>query len=1118
MILRIFIALLIGIFLLEGCKTREEGGPYLFRVLDKAETGIDFNNTLKYDKNFNLFKYIYFYNGSGLGAGDFNNDGRIDLFFGSNQGQNRLFLNKGSLQFRDVTSAAQIPNDGGWTTGISVVDINNDGLLDVYVCRVGNYETLHSKNLLLINQGLNEDSIPVFRDEARLYGLDFSGFSTQAVFFDMDLDGDLDLFLLNHSVHENGNFQPRQKFLGTFNELSGDRLFKNNADTLARTIVPFTDVTLTSGINSSAIGYGLGVVTGDVNFDGYPDLYVANDFHENDYLYINQKDGTFKDESADHFMHTSQFSMGVDMADLNNDGLPEILSTDMLSNDPYILKRSLSEGAYDVFNYKVDIGYSHQYTRNNLQYNRGNGLFSEVGLYAGVAATDWSWSPLLFDFDNDGYKDIFITNGIPKRLNDIDYINFVSTGDVQQKIQENNFREKDLSLIDKFPVIKIPNAFYKNDSNFSFHNAANLVDRNSPTFSNGAVYADLDNDGDLDIVVNNVDEDAIVYENTLSQGSDSASCSVSLKGGRSNVNALGSRLFVFAGSEIQYYTNNPVKGFMSSSLQPIHVGFAKHAIDSAILVWPDNTYQNLSAGLLKGTVHIHYEKGLPTFNSSLLHTRDSISPGHSFFKEITTETGIDYRHRENHFAEFDREPLIPHMYSTEGPALAVGDLNGDGLDDCFFGSARNQQAAIYFQKQDGSFVPVYQSAVAADSAFEDVDACIADCNGDGFNDLVVVSGGNEYYGNDVHNSPRLYLNDGSGHLQNDAGAFPQMYLTASCVKPMDFDGDGDIDLFIGAYVVPFATGETPTSYLLKNDGRGHFTDVSESVAPGLRNIGFVTNACWSDIDKNGRPDLLVTCEWGGITAFLNDRTSFTKKILTDHSGWWQFVFPVDVDGDGDLDLIAGNLGLNSRLKASEKEPVRMYYADFDDNGNKEQILTYFVGGKEIVFNSKAELEKQMPVLKKRYLYAEEFAKSSVEDLLGKDKLKSAKVFVATDFSNAVFINDGALNFTEKALPWQAQLSEFRDAKVGYLGKDSLPDIFMVGNFYENNIEMGRYDADYGTLLQNAGHGEFKAGMIPGVVIKGEVRHLLPISIGDKKAFVGARNNNTPVVFERSSNK
>ncbi|MEP7251314.1 MAG: VCBS repeat-containing protein [Ginsengibacter sp.] len=1099
--------------LLVSCRSGKKNGNFLFEVLTSQRTGLDFNNHLTYNQQFNLFKYIYFYNGSGLGAGDFNNDGLIDLFFGSNQGENKLYLNKGGLRFSDVSNEAKIPDDGGWTTGISVVDINNDGLLDIYVCRVGNYETLHSKNQLLINQGLDKNGIPVFADKAHEYGLDFSGFSTQAVFFDYDLDGDLDMFLLNHSVHENGNFQPRNQFTGTYNALSGDRLYQNNSGAAgsSNTQNIFTDITKQSGINSSAIGYGLGVSVADVNNDGYPDIYVCNDFHENDYLYINQKNGTFKEEGQERLMHTSQFSMGVDMADITNDGYPEIMSTDMLSSDPYILKRSLSEGAYDIFNYKLSIGYSYQYTRNNLQLNLRNGLFSEIGLYSGVAATDWSWSPLFFDFDNDGYKDLFVSNGIPKRLNDIDYINFVSNGDVQQKIQENNFREKDLALIDKFPVIKLPDKFFKNNGDASFTDEKNFIDGSIPTFSNGAVCADLDNDGDIDVAVNNIDAPALIYENKTSKPGKRSSVQVKLKGPPDNVNAIGARIVLFANKGIRTYENYPVKGFMSSMQAPLTIGVLNTNIDSAFLIWPDNSFQPISFSQIDSNIVFSYKKSENLFDYSSIvnYYKNPTTP----MIDVTRESGLNYFHKENRFSEFDRDPLIPHFFSTEGPALAVADVNHDGLEDVFIGSSRNGKSALFLQQSDGKFLKSLQPAFDHDSAYENVDASFVDVNNDSNVDLVVARGGNEFYGEDEHNSPGIYLNDGKGNFIKSINAFGKLYLTASTIAPYDFNGDGFVDLFIGARTVPWEYGETPQSYLLQNDGSGKFIDVTSKYSKDLASVGFVTQALWYDIDKDGDKDLLISLEWGGIVAFINDKGRLTKKILSDKNGWWNFMLPCDIDNDGDIDLIVGNLGLNSRLKATSTEPVKMYYNDFDDNGKKEQILTYFLGGKEIPFASKAELEKQMPFLKKRFLYAEDFAKANLADIFGADKIKNAQVWSASYFSNAVLINKGNLQFETKALPWQAQLAPFKDAVVINANNDSLPDILLMGNYYDNNIEMGRYDADFGTILINTGKGQFEVEGINGLQIKGQVRHIKQINVGKEPEYILARNNDSTMIIK-----
>ena len=889
-----------------GCTSETKPVNPIFETLDSKKTGLNFSNNLTYTPAFNLFKYMYFYNGSGVGAGDFNNDGLIDLFFGSNQQQNKLYLNKGGLKFSDVTSQSAIPQDGGWSTGISVVDINDDGLLDIYVCKVGQYETLHSKNQLLVNDGLDKEGIPHFTDKAKEYGLDFSGFSTQAAFFDYDNDGDLDMFLLNHSVHQNNNFRPRSVFSGTYDLLSGDRIFRNDGN-------HFSDVTKQTGINSSSISYGLGIAVADINLDGYPDLYIGNDFHENDYLYINQLNGTFKEEGEKHLMHTSQYSMGVDVADINNDACPEIISMDMLPSDPYILKRSLGEDNYDLFYEKIGMGYSFQYTHNNLQYNRGNGLFSETALYSGVAATDWSWAPLWMDFDNDGLKDLFISNGIPKRMNDIDYVSFVSNNEVQQKISNDDMQGKDLSLIKKFPEIKIPNKFFRNNGNLSFDDEAVNIDGNVPTFSNGAVYADLDNDGDLDIVVNNIDNNVLLYENKANKAGDKDYIELKLRGSEKNTNALGAKVILYSGAQIKTYENYPVKGFLSSMQVPLHIGLRNTTVDSVIVVWPDRTCQNITIKKGETTRTITWKKNLPLFNFLAIPNREVNKT--NLAANITTATGLNFVHKENRFSEFDREPLIPHMMSTEGPALAIADINKDGLEDVFIGASRDNKSPIFLQQPSGRFIKSQQPALDADSIYENTDACWADVNNDGNIDLIVASGGNEFYGEDSHNTPRIYLNDGKANFTKLPNPFGNLFMTASCIVANDFNNDGFVDFFIGGRVVPWAYGEVPQSYLLLNNKNGSFTNVTEKYAKELSHVGFVTSALWFDLDKDGDKDLLLSLEWGGIVSFINNGGIFSKKILSDKKGWWNFILPCDVDGDGNTDIIAGNLGLNSRLKA-----------------------------------------------------------------------------------------------------------------------------------------------------------------------------------------------------------
>lgn len=1084
--------------MLSSCKQEPKVEP-AFEVLTKENTGLDFANTLKPTPAFNMFKYMYFYNGAGVGAGDFNNDGTVDLFFASNQGASKLFLNKGSMHFEDVTTKAAIPQDGGWSTGVSVVDINNDGLLDIYLCRVGNFENLHSHNLLLLCTSITKEGIPVYKDVSKEYGLDFSGFSTQAAFFDFDLDGDLDMYLLNHSLRFNGTFAERSSYANTYDTLAGDRFFRNDKGR-------FNDITKSCGINSSIIGYGLGIAISDADLDGYPDLYIGNDFHENDYLYINQHNGTFKEVLTSKMMHTSQFSMGVDMADADNDGYSEIISMDMLPNDPYILKRSLGEDAYDIFQFKIGHGYHYQYARNNLQWRRENGLYSEIGLYAGVYATDWSWAPLWMDFNNDGKKDLFISNGIPKRLNDIDYVNYVSNEEWQQKIRENRLEDKDMALVNKFPEIKLPNQFFENKGELSFTSINTAVKNDKPTFSNGAIYADLDNDGDLDIVVNNIDDPVLVYKNTANDKKDNPAIQVRLNGPEGNRNAIGARLLMFRGKEIQTYEKYPVHGFQSSMEIPLQAARGKATPDSVVLIWPDNRYQLLKWDSAISNFSVSYQPNLPYFNFQSLTGR--FHPVAPAMEDITSAVQLNFKHEENPFVEFDREPLIPHMVSREGPALAVADINGDGLEDVFIGSSKTYDPAVFLQQPGGKFIKSIQPSLDRDSMFEETSACWTDVNGDKTLDLVVASGGNEYYGEDSHLQPRVFLNDGKAGLTELPNAFDKIFLTASVVIPYDFTGDGAIDLFVGGRAVPWEYGELPNSYLLANDGKGHYKDVTNQYASALSKIGFVTNANWTDMDKDGKKDLLLSLEWGGIVAFMNKGGSFQQKTLTDKKGWWQFITPCDIDGDGDIDLLAGNLGLNSRLKASAEKPVRLYYQDFDGNGKKEQILTYYIGDRELPFANKEELQKQLPGLKKQFLYAEDFAKADLPTLLGAENLKKASVLSADYFSSAVLINKGDMNFDIQPLPWQAQISVYKDATVTDVNGDGKPDFILAGNFYESNIQMGRYDADYGTVLINKGNGQFVPETVQGVFLRSQYRHIQPINIGSQKAFIWAANNDS----------
>ncbi|HXB95574.1 MAG TPA: FG-GAP-like repeat-containing protein, partial [Puia sp.] len=735
-----------------------------------------------------------------------------------------------------------------------------------------------------------------------------------------------------------------------------------------------------------------------------------------------------------------------------------------------------------------------------------------------------------------------ISNGIPKRLNDIDYINFVTNHDLQQKMRDNNLSDRDMELIDRFPKIKLPSKFFQNTGTLQFRDIGDEIDGARPTYSNGAAYADLDGDGDMDIIVNNIDDYAMLYRNTSNDTHNKPYVDISLKGPEKNINALGAKLILFTGKEIRTYEKYPVHGFMSSMEIPIHIGLDHTQVDSAFLIWPDNTFQRVD--LPKGQtpqsgepgqssksgqsgqpsqpgqsiqsgqpgqpaqsrLQFTYTKGLPLFDYTVLttHWKNPSRP----MEDVTAASGIAYRHEENNFHEFDREPLLPHMLSTEGPALAVGDINHDGLEDFFIGSSKWKKSAIFLQQRSGTFIRSPQPALEADSTYEDVAACWADLDHDGNPDLVVAAGGNEYFGNDTLLTPRVYLGDGKGHFAKSPHAIENVFVNASSVTAADFNGDGAVDLFVGGRSVPWEYGTVPHSYLLLNDGKGRFKDVTDQLAPGLSRIGFVTSAQWFDLDKNGQQDLLLTLEWGGIIAFMNDHGHLTKKVLTDKNGWWNFVLPVDLNGDGNIDLVAGNLGLNSRLKASDTEPVKFYYYDFDNNGKKDQVLTYWLNGRELPFANKEELEKEMPSLRKNFLYAEKFAKASLQDLFSREKLAKADTFRADYFSNAIFINTGDLHFRAQAMPWDAQLSPFRDAVVVDANNDSLPDILLVGNYYDNNIQMGRYDADYGTLLLNQGNDSFAATTLNGLAIKGQVRHIQKIRIGGKDSYILAKNNDS----------
>ncbi|WP_025763259.1 VCBS repeat-containing protein [Dyadobacter tibetensis] len=1106
----IWILSLTGLLLtFSNCKPKADATPDLFRLLPASSTGIDFSNRLTSSKSFNIFYYMYFYNGAGIGAADFNNDGLVDLFFSANQEPSRMYLNKGSLKFEDITDKANLSEGKAWSTGVSVIDINQDGLMDIYISQVGDFESMKGHNLLYVCERINSEGIPIYREKSKEYGLDLVVFGTQALFFDYDLDGDLDMFQLNHSVHQNGTFGRRDQFLKTFHPMAGDRLFENKNQ-------KFVDVTPKAGIHSNALGYGLGLGVGDVNLDGYPDLYIGNDFHENDYLYINQKNGRFKDESDRAFGHTSQFSMGVDIADLDNDLFPEIISLDMLPDDYEILKKSEGEDSYSISRYKLEQGYSRQYARNNLQRNNGNGTYSEVGTYAGIHASDWSWASLFTDFDNDGLKDLFISNGIPKRMNDIDYIKYVSNDVVQQKINDRNFDENDPGLADKLPEIKLKNKFFRNLGDLSFEDVELKIDGNQISYSNGAVYADLDNDGDLDLVTNNINDPVFVYENLANeQSSPNDYLRIYLQGAKGNRNAIGAKIVVYKKENaVLLYEKFPVRGFLSSMEIPVHIGLGKkQEVDSVMCVWPDHRYQMIYSDGLNDSISISYNSQLPILDYDQLRPELNQSVSHPTYKDIAGKLGLHATHKENNFVEFDRNSLIPFETTADGPALAVGDFNKDGLEDVFLGSSKKTQSRLFIQNSLGQFEESFQAALRQDSTYEEIDAQWLDANGDGYLDLVVATGGNEFFNRSEYQQPRLYLNDRRGGLAVKDNAFENIYVTASCVKVCDFTGDGKPDLFIGGRSEPLNYGDRPKSYLLANNGDGTFSDVTEQYAKTLKSIGFVRDAEWVDMNSDGNKDLVVALEWDGIYVFTNQKKSFVPSQLTDKKGWWNFIYPVDLDGDGDMDLLSGNLGLNSRLKASKEQPLRVYVNDYDNNGRAEPILTYYLNGVESLFPTKMELEKQIPFIRKKYSRASKFAQANFREILGPDKIKEAEVREANYFESSVFINNGRGSFQCIALPFKGQWSPLYAAAALEGKKGDLPDLMVMGNFFDSNIQMGRYDANYGSILRNRGGGHFEVEPIPGLVINGQVKKIRSIMVGGKRLFLIARNNGNLMAIE-----
>ncbi|MBL7702514.1 MAG: VCBS repeat-containing protein [Ferruginibacter sp.] len=1087
--LQLFLLPVLIVTLLFSCKEKKETA---FEILSPAATHIDFENKLEQRDMFNILYYLYYYNGGGVATGDVNNDGLVDIYFTANsKGHNKLYLNKGNFVFEDITAKAGVAGSADWCSGVTMADVNGDGKIDIYVTASSRHHGLQGHNELFINNGNN-----TFTESSEKYGLNFSGFGTQAAFFDYDRDGDLDCYLLNHSQKPNQNIRDTSN-RRQFDPVSGDRFYRNDLESTGK----FTDVSAAAGIYQSNLGYGLGIATGDFNNDGWDDIYIGNDFHENDYYYLNTGKGTFIESGAHHFKHYSRFSMGNDAADYNNDGQLDIITVDMLPQDEKVLKTYGSDENPDTYKFKLmGHGYQNQYSKNALQRNNGNGSsFSETALQSGISATDWSWAPLFADFDNDGNKDLFITSGIVKRPVDMDYIRFVS--DLVMKQNSTETSKLDNEAIENMPDGSSHPYFYKGDGKINFTDVSESWGTGSMKgYFNGASYADLDNDGNLDVVVNCLNAKALILKNKLPA---KYTLDLAFKGNDKNTNGIGVKAWIYINGKMQYQQLMGTRGFQSSCDLKLHFGLdSVRYIDSMLIVWPNQKYQFFRNTPATGLIEVKQINagGLFDYNTFF-------PPAKKMFEDISSQVACNWAHHENDYLDFNKQYLTPHMQSTRGPKLAVADVNKDGLDDFFVCGASGQPGQMMIQTAAGKFISSDTAVFSKTKMSEGVDAVFFDANNDGAPDLYVVSGGNQFDDGAPFLSDHLYMNDGKGHFNIADAALPAMLKNKSCVSVTDIDKDGDADLFVGGLADAKKFGIAQPSYLLLNDGKGIFKLADASVIK-LNDLGIVTSASFADVNGDGWNDLVVTGEWMAVKIYLNKNGRFTASEIPASAGLWQTVHTTDVNGDGFTDILAGNWGHNTKLYAGKNGPVKLYVKDFDGNGSVEQVMAYTVNEKEYTFLAKDELERSLPVLKKAYLKYSEVAGKTV-DYMFYDLFKDYTTLKAETLGSCCFINDGKGNFTKIELPEEIQMAPVFSFSA--LSANNKEPYMAAGNFYGVVPYEGRYDALLPSAFTFTRPGNFKMQAAMQIA-NGEVRDAKWIRYAGGKQVLIVAQNNKELVF------